>query len=935
VSKLQERAATFLEDIVRRRGAAGTAIVVAGVCAAASMAISYASYALAGIAAGPVLLVLPAAIPLALAGPFAFLWARSIQALHRAEAGLKEREHGLSVEIGERRRAEGRLRDAIESLADGFLLWDADDRLVVCNRRAHRLGPGLAETLVPGALFTDVLHQAVARGDVRPPAGTDPEAWIAERIARHRCLQGPVEIEAADGRRYRILETRTNDGGVVALQVDITEMRRMENVLRTVAEGVSAGDGGDFFQSLVASVAATLDADFVFVGELVGETRDRVRAIAVHAGGTPGRTFDYPLDGTPCADLLSGRSCLHVQGVREKYPRDRVLADLGAESYLGMALVDQGGRAIGNMVVASRRPLRDPATAESLLRIFAARIVAELIRLKSEEAVRESERLYRSFVELLPVSVIVHRDGTVIYANPAAMRLYGATDAGNLIGRPLLDFVAPKMHGAVVQRLHEIYYAGRAVPPVEQKHVRLDGTTIHVEATGTPVIFLGETAVMSVARDITEHKRAGDALRASEQRFRDFAESSSDWFWEMGPDLRFTYFSERLFDVLGVRPETAIGKSSRDLAADKTDGKWRRHLADLEARRPFRDFEYTLRDHRGRTRIIRLSGRPVLDEAGTFLGYRGVGTDVTEIKLAEEEVRTSGERLRAILEASPIGVAISRPEDGLVLFANTRLAELHGLAPDQLVGTSARRFYVDPDDRERLRERLAAEGRVRDAEIPFRREGGRTFWSLLSMDTLDFQGQRALLTWLYDVSQLKEAHEQLARLAHFDPLTGLANRRMFMDQLRQVLARARRKRSRGALLFCDLDGFKEVNDTLGHEFGDWLLTETGRRLQACVREVDLVARVGGDEFTVVLEDLRTPRDAEAVADKVVETVAKPFRWQAREAQVGISVGIAYFDDTDRDIDALVGDADRAMYLAKRAGKGTFRVHLRPHAGPTN
>ncbi len=185
--------------------------------------------------------------------------------------------------------------------------------------------------------------------------------------------------------------------------------------------------------------------------------------------------------------------------------------------------------------------------------------------------------------------------------------------------------------------------------------------------------------------DITELKQREQALQESEQRLYDIAQSASDWFWEMGPDLRFTWFSERLREVLGVEPMDWIGKSQKDIfdPADPPPG-WRAHLEDLAARRPFRNFEYAARLPGGETRCLRVSGQPVFGADGTFLGYRGTGSDVTAEIAAEQRARTAQTRLREAIESIPEAFALYDAEDRLVL-CNSKFRELYPPVADKLV----------------------------------------------------------------------------------------------------------------------------------------------------------------------------------------------------------------------------------------------------------
>jgi len=313
-------------------------------------------------------------------------------------------------------------------------------------------------------------------------------------------------------------------------------------------------------------------------------------------------------------------------------------------------------------------------------------------------------------------------------------------------------------------------------------------------------------------------------------------------------------------------------------------------------------------------------------------GYITIHTDITERKLAEKAIKEKEEHLRSILEASPIGVAVMQPSTGQILFCNHRASEMIG--PASSVSDLAQEpcFFADAG---RWREIMFAyeQGKdVRDVEIEVRAPHGGTFWALTTLEPIVFYGQQAVLIWFYDITEQRRIREQMARMAYHDSLTNLPNRRMFEESLHRAMARAKRLNAQGALLFLDLDGFKRVNDTFGHEMGDHVLRETARRILLCVRAQDTAARLGGDEFAVVMEDLLNSKDAITVANRIISSVSEPVKNQQQSANIGVSIGVAFFpsaqvEGCESDIapDALIQGADNAMYQAKQAGKGTVRV----------
>lgn len=184
-------------------------------------------------------------------------------------------------------------------------------------------------------------------------------------------------------------------------------------------------------------------------------------------------------------------------------------------------------------------------------------------------------------------------------------------------------------------------------------------------------------------------------------------------------------------------------------------------------------------------------------------------------------------------------------------------------------------------------------------------------------------GFQARFVWKV-ITRLKQTNEQIIHLAHHDALTGLPNRILFQDRLNQALAKARREKESIAVLFLDLDGFKLVNDTRGHDVGDALLRESAKRILSCVRDSDTVARMGGDEFTVILSNISSPNSTDRVVSKIVESIADPYVLNGKSCSVSVSIGIALYPEHGETSEQLLKIADAAMYLAKQAGKNCYR-----------
>ena len=464
----------------------------------------------------------------------------------------------------------------------------------------------------------------------------------------------------------------------VAIVRDITERKKAEGALRLLADELSIQSGADFFQAAATGLAKLLGADYALVGELLGDEH----AIATVGLVTPDGVADnmrYALAGSPCAHVMEGGVSVYPSAAAQLFPEDKMLAQMDVEAYAGISLMDGAGNAIGLIAVLWRRPLAESEHPEPILRIFAARAEAELMRFHSEQSLRDSER----------------ERMTLSYA-------------------------------------------------VEQ----------------------GPTGVI-----ITD------------------------------PDGNIEYVNSKFVETTGYTLEESLGKNPRFLKSD----------------------------------------------------------------------------------------------------------------------------VLPPEIYQQLWQTITS-GEIWRGEMCNRKRNGELYWVSVSVAPLrDEQGRiNHFVELAEDITLRKQYEAKLIHQAHYDELTGLPNRILALDRMLGALARAERGTGKVAILIIDLDNFKHINDTLGHAVGDSLLKQVAVRLCACVREVDSVSRLGGDEFLAVLSDIHDAADVESIAIKIVTFFSENFLVEGHEIYSTVSIGITVSPDDGDTPGELMRNADAAMYLAKADGRDTYR-----------
>lgn len=422
----------------------------------------------------------------------------------------------------------------------------------------------------------------------------------------------------------------------------------------------------------------------------------------------------------------------------------------------------------------------------------------------------------------------------------------------------------------------------------------------------------------------TQAEQAQFELAESQQMFRNLAEIASDYFWALDEHFCFTDISSSISSHSKLDYQSYIGKTRWEIPTVGVDEtSWAAHRAAMEAHAPFRNFELGLVNRDNELRWFVISGDPVFDTAGQFKGYRGVTRDVTDQRKSQEKLRQQA----AVFSSVQEGIVIT-DLDGRALTVNPAFSRITEYTEQEIVGQNPRILQSGRHDQDFYRnmwQSILGTGSWQ-GEVWNRRKGGEIYPEWLTISTVyDSEGlPRNYIGIQVDISRMSRVETKLERLAQYDALTNLPNRMLLDARLTHTIARARRDRSMGAVLFIDLDKFKPVNDQLGHAAGDELLQAVAQRLGERLREVDTLARLGGDEFVVVLDSINDANDAAKVANELLDALRRPFVLSGERAvQIGASIGLALFLQDGDAPEQLLEHADKALYLAKGSGRGTF------------
>ena len=533
-------------------------------------------------------------------------------------------------------------------------------------------------------------------------------------------------------------------------------------------------------------------------------------------------------------------------------------------------------------------------------------------RRRAEQALQQSEEKYRVIFDFAPVGIYQStRDGNIVTANHALAQMLGYESTAELLTRNLQRdvYFDPAQREEMIRRYEPFGHSNH----VELLWKRKDGSPIWVQINAHAIHSnTGTVYFEGFVYDVTERRRAAESVSAANAQRKAVLDAATRVsIIATDADGMITVFNagaERMLDYSAAEMVGHHALSSVLAGTSAVHGAVGEH-----------EWIYVRKD--GEQLIVAVSVTALSNEHGTLTGYLHVATDLTARKKAEEMLRKQSAAVSASMDG--IGILDERLN---FTYANESLARLCGYpGPAAMIGRNLCDLY-EPYEQVRVITSIVPvvqqHGRWRGEATGLRMDGSH-FPQEISLTSI--AGENSMVCVVRDVTERTYAEEQIKHLAYHDALTNLPNRLLFKDRLSVALSHAYREESRLAVLFLDLDRFKIINDSLGHNIGDQLLQAVAARIDACVRDSDTVARLGGDEFTILLPRLSRSEDAAPVAAKIIEAVRYPFHIEGREFFITTSIGISVYPEDGSDAESLIKNADTAMYQAKELGRDNYQL----------
>jgi diguanylate cyclase (GGDEF)-like protein/PAS domain S-box-containing protein len=817
--------------------------------------------------------------------------------------GKTERVIAFLKDITARRQAEEALRVSEEELdaifnevRDGIILLDLTGRIIKINKRVAEVTK-YSEKYIVGKRFN--FFKNFTSDSIAKMIFNFSKAAAGYQVPPFEVIGYTKTGEKRVGEVYGSLVKKKGKAvGVLVVMTDITDRKQAEEALResekkhrTILETMEDG----YFE-------VDLRGNFTFFNDALCRIHGRPREELM---GMNNREYTTPETAKRIYAIFNKVYKTGIPATIADYEVIRKDGSVVMVEETASLLRNAAGKPIGFCVVSRDRTEQQ----------------------KAEETLRESEQKHRDLVENInDIIYATDEHGIITYIAPRVEA--GGYKTSEIVGRSFLDFVheedIPHMRNMFKQDI-----AGRPEPH-EYRAVTKAGDVRWMRTSSQPFFREGRLmGVRGVATDITARKRAEEALRESEEKYRSILATMEEGYYEVDLRGNMTFCNDAVCRHHQRSRGELLGMNNREYMTPEMEKKIyaifnKVYRTGIPAQ--FVDIEITRKD--GTAALLEESVSLLHNAAGEPIGFYGVSRDRTAQKQAEEALRQSEEKYRTIIENIEDGY-FEVDLAGNFTFVNDAACKIQGYTRDEMIGMNNRE-YMDKKTAQKVY-------KIFNTVLLTGRSATISHWQIFKKDKSrrDVESSVSLIRdargnpkgfrgVIRDITARKQAEQELQYRATHDILTDLPNRLLFNDRLSLALAQAQRHQKKLAVMLLDLDYFKDVNDTLGHSIGDRLLRMVGNRLKELLRGVDTVARVGGDEFLLLLSEIGSIKDANSIAQKILEAFRQPFVLDDREITITTSIGIATFPDDGDNADILVKQADVAMYRAKDKGRDNFQ-----------
>ena len=800
------------------------------------------------------------------------------------------------------RQSEERYRSIIEQMADGYFETDLNGKFTFVNDAECRITSYPREELIgnDSRLFADKAYYKKMYRLFVDVYKTDKPITAYD-----------VELTTKDGKRaiheISVSLMKNKNGEIIGfrgISRDVTERKLAEEALRQSEEK---------YRTIIESIndayyETDLSGNLIFMNDILCKHRGYTRE---ELTGKNSRMFQDDVNFKKTVEFYT-----------EIYKT-------GVPSILEMECVKKDGTK--GIYELSLSLIRDKDGKKTGFRGISRDITK---RKQMENLLKESEEKYRTILEEMNDGYFeVDLTGKYTFITETNARLL-ATTPEKLLGKDSSEYMVKEDIPLVRGAFNKIYKTGKPERNITYRALHKDGTIGIAELSGFPrkdekgniIGFRG------IARDITERKQMEEALRQSEEKYRNILYSIQEGYFELDLAGNYTFVNDANCRLLGYSRDEIIGMNTRQHMPHEDNYKKvsQAYTKLFLTGKPIESLEIFSVKKDGTPVIYETSVTLIKDAQGKANGFRGVSRDITQRKHMEESLRQSEERYRTIIEQMEDGY-FETDLSGRFTFVNDAECRNTGYSCEEIIGKKSSLFVDEKTYKElfNLFSNIYQTGKpIKSYDLAlFKKDGTRTYNEISVNLIRNAQGESVGFRGIArDVTERKRQEEQIQYLATHDGLTGLPNRTLFGQLLNHAIQAAKRYNRKLAVFFIDLDRFKIINDTLGHEAGDQLLQEIAVRFRQTLRATDVVARLGGDEFVAMIEEINDAGQAITVAHKLLAEAMKPVSIMSQECRVTASIGICIYPKDGDDEQTLMKNADIAMYSAKEAGKNNFQLY---------